>query len=342
MTRSAAILWARRAGHVLGMIELQVEAFFEFVGEGFQRRISAADIGVADRAHRGICRDELCPMAFNAIFVSGKAGPGGIIIPMMTTGAGSRCVTLTAVQELRVVEIVALRQSKGKRKKEKVKSEKEKTERKTFCAYERQHLYFCLFTFALLCLALLCHGLVARRRLLLPDIRGVTIGAAARFLKVGKLFFDSYDLRVSCFLVVLVTASARGDWNIGSQSTQRAGAGNVDMTGRALHDVFTFAAFVTEHRRLAYRQIDRHERSGRLMATDAVVSGRFLIFPMAVEARVVTVRHRLEKPIHLRRRPWRGRELRDVDLSIRLVTDRAVVVVRLLLVISLRGLWLEE
>jgi hypothetical protein len=33
VTRRAAILGPRRAGHVLGMIELQVEAFFEFVGE---------------------------------------------------------------------------------------------------------------------------------------------------------------------------------------------------------------------------------------------------------------------------------------------------------------------
>ena len=117
MTRGAAILGARCAGHVLGMIELQVEAFFEFVGEGFQRRISAADIGVADRAHRGICCDELCPMALNAIFVAREGGSRGIVIPMMTTGAGSRCVTLTSVQESRVVEIVSLRQSKGKRQK---------------------------------------------------------------------------------------------------------------------------------------------------------------------------------------------------------------------------------
>jgi hypothetical protein len=33
VTRRAAILWPRRAGHVLRMIELHIEAFFEFVGE---------------------------------------------------------------------------------------------------------------------------------------------------------------------------------------------------------------------------------------------------------------------------------------------------------------------
>ena len=140
---------------------------------------------------------------------------------------------------------------------------------------------------------------MTRGRLLLPNIRGVTIGAVARLLKVLKLFFDSYDLRVSCLLVVLVTATARGDWNIGSQSTQRAGAGNVDMTGRALHDVFTFAALMTEHFRNAFRRHHCHEAGGGFVTTAAVVAGGLLTFPVAVEARIMTERHRLEKLVRL-------------------------------------------
>jgi len=35
MTRGAAILWTGRAGHVLGVIELHIEAFFELVRKAF-------------------------------------------------------------------------------------------------------------------------------------------------------------------------------------------------------------------------------------------------------------------------------------------------------------------
>lgn len=117
MTSSTAVLWARRAGHMLGMIELQIETFFKPVGETVQRRISAVYARVADRAHGGTRRDELCPVAFNAVFVAGEAGPRGIVSPVMTTRATSRGVTLTGVQELRVIEIVSLWVDQGKRKK---------------------------------------------------------------------------------------------------------------------------------------------------------------------------------------------------------------------------------
>ncbi len=90
MTRGAAILWPGRAGHVLGMIELQVETFFEFVGESFERRVIAIHVRVADRAHRHIRSSELRQMTARAIFVTGKAGPRRIIISMMTTGTGRR------------------------------------------------------------------------------------------------------------------------------------------------------------------------------------------------------------------------------------------------------------
>jgi len=66
------------------MIELQVEAFFEFVGKGLTRRIAAVHTRVADRAQGRVRGAELSSMAFEAIFMAGKAGPRGIVIPMMT------------------------------------------------------------------------------------------------------------------------------------------------------------------------------------------------------------------------------------------------------------------
>ena len=100
MTRGATILWARSAVHVLGMIEFQVEAFFEFVGESFQRRIIPVGVRVTDRAHGDIRSSELRQMTARAIFVAGKAGPRGIIVPMVTTRTRSRGVPLTGVEEL--------------------------------------------------------------------------------------------------------------------------------------------------------------------------------------------------------------------------------------------------
>jgi hypothetical protein len=66
------------------MIELHVEALFEFVGKSFQRRIVAADIRVADRAHGHVWRRELREMTSGAFFVTGEAGPRGIVRSMMT------------------------------------------------------------------------------------------------------------------------------------------------------------------------------------------------------------------------------------------------------------------
>jgi len=65
-------------------------------------------------------------MTAGAVLVAGKAGPRGIIIPMMTTRARSPGMTWTGVQEFRVVEVVSLRVSHGIRKKQKGKSKKEK------------------------------------------------------------------------------------------------------------------------------------------------------------------------------------------------------------------------
>ena len=55
----AAVLRPRASGHVLRVIEFHVEAFFEFVGESFARRIVAVHGCVTDRTHRDIRRGEL-------------------------------------------------------------------------------------------------------------------------------------------------------------------------------------------------------------------------------------------------------------------------------------------
>ena len=176
---------------------------------------------------------------------------------------------------------------------------------------------------------------MTRGRFLLSHVRGVAIRAVARLLILRQFVLNGNDLGISCFLVVFVTSHACGNGNIGSQSTQTARSRNIDVTRRALRDVFTFATLMTEHGRLAHRQIDPNECSSRLMATGTVIAGRLLIFPMAVEAGVMRVRHGLEKAVYLRGCANRLRGGRDVDLDIRLVTNRAVVVVRLFLIIRL-------
>ena len=55
----ATIFWPRGAVHVLRMIELEIKAFFESIGKGFQWRIISIDVCVADRAHRHVGRGEL-------------------------------------------------------------------------------------------------------------------------------------------------------------------------------------------------------------------------------------------------------------------------------------------
>ena len=48
MTSNAAALGPRRAGHVLGVIELQIEALFETAGKGLSGRVVAVHTGVTD------------------------------------------------------------------------------------------------------------------------------------------------------------------------------------------------------------------------------------------------------------------------------------------------------
>lgn len=147
------------------------------------------------------------------------------------------------------------------------------------------------------------------RRLLRAHIRRVAISTIVRLLKLIELFFNGCDFGIGRFLIVLVARNARGDRNIGRQSPERAGARYVDVTGGAFHNVFALAALVIELCGLAHRQIDRHKRRGGFMATGAVIADRFLTFPMAVEAVVVTVGHGSERPdrwFENTRRAWGG------------------------------------
>jgi hypothetical protein len=66
------------------MIEFHVEAFFESVRKGLQGRMRGGHVRMADRAHGAIGVGALRLMTAEAILVYGKAGPGEIIIPMMT------------------------------------------------------------------------------------------------------------------------------------------------------------------------------------------------------------------------------------------------------------------
>jgi len=75
MTRVAAILRARGARHVLRVIELHIEAFFELIRKSFERRVVAVHVRVADRTHRNVRRRELRQVTASAVFVSGKSRP---------------------------------------------------------------------------------------------------------------------------------------------------------------------------------------------------------------------------------------------------------------------------
>src|SRR5207253_10849011 len=108
MTRGTAILWPGRAGHVLCVIELNIEALFELFGECFQWRRTVAHGGMTNGAHGNIRRSELRQVTAGAILVTRKAGPRGIVRSMMAVCTSHRRVTLAGVQKFRVVDVVPL------------------------------------------------------------------------------------------------------------------------------------------------------------------------------------------------------------------------------------------
>ena len=177
---------------------------------------------------------------------------------------------------------------------------------------------------------------MTRRRFLLANIRRVAIRAVAGLLKLRNFRFDGHNLRtIGDCLVVPVACSTRVYGNVRGKALESARPRNVDMAGRALLDMIFFATLMTELRGLALRPIHRDKRSAKLMASAAVVARRFLTFPVTIETRIVCVRHRLESSL----RGQEGISPGGGDTAIRHVTDRAVVIIRLLVV---DGLWCEE
>ena len=136
---------------------------------------------------------------------------------------------------------------------------------------------------------------MTRRRLLLANLRRMTIGAVRRLLVLFKLFFNCGHLGIRRLLIVFVAACTRSDWNIGGQSPYAAGARDVDVTGRTFHDVLTLAAFMIKFGRNSPGQRGRSERRRGFVTTGAVNAGRVFVLPVAVEACIVRLRHRLER-----------------------------------------------
>ena len=62
------------AGHVLRVIELHIEALFEFIGERLSRRVVAVHRTVTDGTHGNVRRRELRQMTTSAVLVSRKTG----------------------------------------------------------------------------------------------------------------------------------------------------------------------------------------------------------------------------------------------------------------------------
>jgi len=73
VTRRTTGRWPRRAGHVLRVIELHIEAFFESVGKSLQRRVVPIHVRVADRTHGNVRRGELRQVTSRAVLMSGEA-----------------------------------------------------------------------------------------------------------------------------------------------------------------------------------------------------------------------------------------------------------------------------
>ena len=92
VTGDAAVLWPGITRHVLRVIETDVEALFETIGEASARRVVAIHVLVANRAHRNTCRRELRQMTTGTVLMTREIRPRGIVGSMMTAGTGERSV----------------------------------------------------------------------------------------------------------------------------------------------------------------------------------------------------------------------------------------------------------
>ena len=168
---------------------------------------------------------------------------------------------------------------------------------------------------------------MTRWRFLLSHVRCMAIHASAGFLVLLKLFFDRRNLRISNFLVVLMTSRARRNRHIWRQAAQRRRPRDVDVATRAFHHVPALAAFVAEFDRNALGPIRRHECFRRFVTSGTVAARRFQILPMTVETRIVRARRCLEcsRGWYERISPCGRRTANRVH--VRRVTHRAVVVI---------------
>lgn len=171
-----------------------------------------------------------------------------------------------------------------------------------------------------------------RGRLLFSHVRCVAIEAGAGLLVLLKLFFNRRNLRISNFLVVLVTSRARRDRNVRGQAAQGARACNVDVAGCTFHHVAALAAFMSKPCRNAFGPGRRHERSRRLVTSGTVVARRFQILPVTIEAGIVRARHCLESSGGRQKRISPSDRRTADRIRIRHVTNRAVVVVHFLVI----------
>ena len=87
---------------------------------------------------------------------------------------------------------------------------------------------------------------MTRRGFFLTNIGRVAIRASTGPFELFELFFDRYGLWIGSFSAVLMAGSAGRNRHVRRQSAQRTRTGDVDVTGSALLDVLTFAAFVAE------------------------------------------------------------------------------------------------
>ena len=99
MARNATVSWTRGARHVLSVIELYVEAFFETCRKVFERWIAAVNIRMTNRAHRNARRYELSEVTTGASFVARKRWRGGVVAALMARRARQRCMLLACVSE---------------------------------------------------------------------------------------------------------------------------------------------------------------------------------------------------------------------------------------------------
>jgi len=88
MTDGTTVLWPGCAGHVLCVIEFQIEALIKLRGKILQRRLGAVDVCMADAAEGNIWRDKLCQVAASARRVSRKARDGRIVAALVTRVTG--------------------------------------------------------------------------------------------------------------------------------------------------------------------------------------------------------------------------------------------------------------